>query len=141
MSEPLYTLDILRLAAATASLQRLDHPQGSAEKRSLVCGSRVTIEVDLDAGKIAQLGGTVSACAFGQAATALLAQSAIGATENDLAEAATALETYLKNKRDDPGRWPGLAIFDRARAHPGRHAAILLPFEAARDATAQANKD
>lgn len=140
MSEPLYTLDILRLAAATASLQRLEHPQGAAETRSPVCGSRVTIELDLEDGRISKLGGAVSACAFGQASTALLAQSAIGSTEGDLAEAATALASYLKGNRDDPGAWPGLSIFERARAHPGRHAAILLPFQAARDAAAQAER-
>jgi NifU-like protein involved in Fe-S cluster formation len=138
VSEPLYTLDILRLAAATASLPRIDGPHGIAEKRSPVCGSRVTIEVDLDAGGIARLGGAVSACAFGQASTALLAQSAVGRNGADLARATEALHDYLKGAREDPGDWPGLAIFDRARAHPGRHAAILLPFEAARDAVAKA---
>ncbi len=136
MSEPLYTLDILRLAAATAALQRLDRPHATAEKRSPVCGSRVMIDVDLDSGKIARLGGTVNACAFGQASMALLAQSAIGKTSDDLTDTVEALGAYLKGERDDPGAWPGLAIFDRARAHPGRHAAILLPFEAAAQASA-----
>jgi len=132
MSTALYTRDILRLAAAIPHQRRLDHPRASAEKRSPVCGSRVAVDVALDGeGKVVELGQEVHACALGQASAALMGARAIGRTADELAEARDALAAYLAGARQDPGDWPGLAVFAAARAYPARHAAILLPFDAA----------
>lgn len=89
-------------------------------------------------GRIAALGQEVRACALGQASAALMGAHAIGRTSAELAEARDALAAYLKATRDDPGDWPGLAVFEGARAYPARHAAILLAFEAAAEAAEQA---
>jgi NifU-like protein involved in Fe-S cluster formation len=135
----LYSRDILRLAAAIPHLGRLAQPQGSAERTSKLCGSRVAVDVVLDSeGRIAALGQEVKACALGQASAALLAADAVGRNEGDLAEAHDALAAWLRGERGTPGTWPGLAVFETARAFPARHAAILLPFEAAAAAAAAA---
>ena len=135
----LYSRDILRLAASIPHLGRLETPQGSAERRSKVCGSRVVVDAVLDeGGRIAALGLEVKACALGQASAALMGIEAIGRTEAQLAEARDTLAAYLSGKRADPGGWPGLAAFEPARAFPARHAAILLSFEAAAAAAAAA---
>jgi len=135
----LYSRDILRLAASIPHLRRLDAPQGSAERSSRACGSRVAIDVVLDGeGRIAALGQEVKACALGQASAALLGAEAIGRTEAALDAARAALAAYLTGVSDDPGPWPGLALFAAARAFPARHAAILLPFETAAAAVADA---
>ena len=63
---------------------------------------------------------------------------AVGRTAAELDQARVALAAYLAGTRDDPGAWPGLAIFAHARAYPARHGAILLPFEAAAEAAAAA---
>ncbi len=130
MSEPLYSRDILRLAASIPHLGRLNVPHGSAELRSPVCGSRVIADVLLTDGRVSDLGLEVSACAFGQASANLVATHAIGRTGDDVSMARDALAAWLAGKCDDPGSWPGLTAFERVRAHPGRHAAILLPFSA-----------
>ncbi len=62
---------------------------------------------------------------------------AIGRTPAELAEARDALAAYLAGARDDPGDWPGLAVFAEARRFTARHGAILLPFEAAAEAAAR----
>lgn len=135
MSEPLYSRDILRLAASIPHHARLADAHGSAEKRSPLCGSRVTVDVMLDEySRIVALGQEVRACAFGQASAALMGRHVIGRTAADLAEARDRLAAYLDGARSDPGSWPGLGIFDRVRAHRARHAAILLPFDAAAEA-------
>lgn len=135
MSEPLYSRDILRLAASIPHHARLAALHGSAQKRSPLCGSRVAVDVMLDReGRIAALGQEVRACAFGQASAALMGAHAIGRTAAELAEARDRLAAYLDGGRDDPGAWPGLSVFDRVRAHRARHAAILLPFDAAAEA-------
>ncbi len=138
MSDPLYTREVLRLASATADFRALDAPDGVDERRSPVCGSRVRIEVMLDEDRrVTAMGGSVRACAFGQASAALLLQGAMGRSGAELDAAAAALRAYLAGARDDPGGWPGLDTFAPARAHPGRHAAILLPFDSAAAAVRQ----
>ena len=68
MSEVLYNTRILRLAASTADAGRLTDPQGSATKVSPICGSKVTVDLDLDvAGRVSRFGQDVRACALGQA--------------------------------------------------------------------------
>ena len=137
MNTPLYSLEILRLAAATAAIAPLNGAQASVEKRSQTCGSRVRIDLSFDeAGRVAAMGGEIHACALGQASAALLAAHIVGADYTEIAAARDGLRQYLSGASETPGAWPGLEIFEPARKHAGRHAAILLAFDAAADATA-----
>ena len=137
----LYNRDILRLAASIPHLGRLERPHGSAEKRSPVCGSRVVVDVELDAqGRVIALGQEVKACALGQASAALMGAAALGRRPPELAEARDALTGYLAGTRDDPGSWPGLDIFHEARPYKARHASILLAFQAVAEAAAEASR-
>ncbi|WP_420141791.1 iron-sulfur cluster assembly scaffold protein [Sphingomonas sp.] len=139
MSNQLYNTRILRLAAGIPHQQRLDDPHGTSERRSPVCGSRVTVDVALDAdGRIAALGQEVRACALGQASASLMGAHAIGRTLAELEEARDALAAFLAGTRDGPGEWPGLELFDPARPHAARHASIRLAFEAVAEAAARA---
>ncbi|WP_375428404.1 iron-sulfur cluster assembly scaffold protein [uncultured Sphingomonas sp.] len=139
MSVALYNPDILRLAAEMPHGARLPAPMGSSEKRSAVCGSRVTVDVDLDAdGRVAAVGMLVRACALGQAASSLLAGGAVGRTPSELAEARDDLARWLTQGGAAPD-WPGLGVFEPARAYPARHASIRLAFEAAAEAAEQAS--
>lgn len=139
MPTALYNRDILRLAVSIPHQGRLEQPQASAEKRSPVCGSRVTVDVILDGeGRVARLGQEVKACALGQASASLMGSAAIGRRSDELAEARDALAAYLNGQRDDPGDWPGLSVFSEARAYKARHPSILLAFEAVADAARQA---
>ena len=139
MSAALYNTQILKLATTIPHQVRLAHPQGTSERRSPICGSRVTIDVVLDdQGRIAQLGQEVRACALGQASASLMGAYAIGRTRDELESARDALTAFLAGTRDDPGEWPGLEIFEPARAHSARHASIRLAFEAVAEAAARA---
>ncbi|TRW16946.1 iron-sulfur cluster assembly scaffold protein [Glacieibacterium frigidum] len=140
MSEPLYNTAILRLAATPAS-PRLADAQASAVRVSPICGSRVTVDVDLDdAGRVAAFGQEVRACALGQAAAALLDANVVGRSAVELTTARDDLAAFLKGTRDDAGDWPGLDIFAPARPHKARHASILLAFDAAAAAAEDAAK-
>jgi NifU-like protein involved in Fe-S cluster formation len=139
MSNALYNFEILRLAASTGDFRRLTNPQGSAEKRSPVCGSRVTIDIDLDEHDcVADIGQEVRACAMGQASSAMLNAAILGKSGPDLEEACAMLRAFLSGEAQSPGDWPGLQLFAPALPHRGRHAAILLPFEAAAEAVTRA---
>lgn len=134
MTAPLYTTDILRLSASIPHHQRLDDPMGSSEKRSPICGSRVTVDVNIDPdGRVAELGMLVRACALGQASASLMGAEAIGKTPAELAAARDALTRWLANEGPLPA-WPGFALFAPALPHSARHASILLAFEAAAEA-------
>ena len=139
MSEQLYNTQILRLAASTADAVRLHAPQGSAVKVSPVCGSKVTADIDLDAaGYIVRHGQEVRACALGQAAAALVAADIIGKNGAGLNAARAALADWLAGRSDRVPQWPGMDVFAPARPHRARHASILLAFDAAIAAAAQA---
>lgn len=139
MPAPLYNAEILRLATAIPHHARLESPQATAEKRSPVCGSRVTVDVMLDeSGRVAALGQDVRACALGQASAALMGSHAVGRDAGELAAARDVLASFLAGERDDPGDWPGLAIFAPAVPHPARHPSIRLAFEAVAEAAARA---
>jgi NifU-like protein involved in Fe-S cluster formation len=141
MPSALYNRDILRLAASIPHLRRLEGPQGTAEKSSPVCGSRVVVDVIADAeGRIEALGQQVNACALGQASAALMGRHAIGSKASELAEARDSLRDFLAGNTDHPGSWPGLELFLGARRFTARHPSILLAFEAAAEAAARAEK-
>lgn len=131
MNAPLYTPEILRLAASLQEPRPLDREDGRAELRSPTCGSRVTMAVQLDGDRrVEQISLQVHACAFGQASAALIEQHAIGREHQEIAEALLLLSRWLAQEQDELCDWPGFATLAPARPRKARHGAILLPFRA-----------
>ena len=130
MNAPVYTTEILRLAASLPPPAPDFGPVDcAAMRRSPTCGSSLTVYVKLDQERrIAAISQEVSACAFGQASAAILAHHAVGRDGGEVAGAHQALADWLAGSRSDPGDWPGLEALAPARAKTGRHGAILLPF-------------
>lgn len=139
MNAPLYNNEILRLAASVPFDGRLAEPMASSEKRSPVCGSRITVDIDLDPdGRVSAIGMMVRACALGQASAALMEAHATGRSVEELEAARDGLTAWLAGEQKLPPDWPGLDLFAPALAHRGRHAAIRLSFEAAAEAARRA---
>ena len=131
MNAPLYTTEILRLAASLPEPSKLERVDGEAEQRSPTCGSTVRLQVQVDKeGRVAAISQQVHACAFGQASASLLAAGATGRSRDEVQAAVDDLTTWLAGDRDDSGDWPGLAALAPARSRKSRHGAILLPFKA-----------
>lgn len=138
MNAPLYNAEILRLAATVPHHDRLPEPMGTSEKRSPVCGSRVTVDINVDdQGRVSEVGLLVRACALGQASSSLMGASVIGKSPEELAAARDALAAWLAGEGPLPD-WPGFALFTPALPHSARHASIRLAFEAAAEAAATA---
>lgn len=133
MSE-LYHNRILELAAGIPHVGRLADAEGSVTKVSRVCGSVVHVDLKLD-----EAGETVTditvdpqACALGQAATAILAEHAIGAPVSEIIAARDALKAMLKEGGPPPeGRFWELRHLEPVADYPPRHTSTLLAFEAA----------
>jgi NifU-like protein involved in Fe-S cluster formation len=136
----LYHNRVLELAADIPHAGRLDHPQGSSLKVSRVCGSTVNVDVNLDSdGKISDIAVEPHACALGQAATAILAQHAIGRSLAEIEAARDALRAMLKDGAEPPeGMFWELRHLQPVRDYPPRHASTMLAFEAAAEAMKQA---
>ena len=130
MNAPLYTVEILRLAASLPEPQPLDPIDGSSSQRSPTCGSTVATDVKLAEGRIEALSQTVSTCAFGQASATLVARHAAGRDRGEIQAALDQLSDWLSGDRTDPPNWPGYSALAPARSRPGRHGAILLPLRA-----------
>jgi NifU-like protein involved in Fe-S cluster formation len=138
VSAPLYNQEILALAASIPHHARLTDPHGTSEKRSPVCGSRVTVDVDLGPdGRVAAVGLLVRACALGQASSSLLAAEVLGRTPAELTAARDALTAWLAGGGEAPA-WPGLDLFTPALDYTARHPSIRLAFEAAAEAAERA---
>ncbi|MFP5328843.1 MAG: iron-sulfur cluster assembly scaffold protein [Alphaproteobacteria bacterium] len=132
MNAPLYTTEILRLAASLRPPAEDFGPVDcAAMRRSPTCGSTVTVFVKLDPeGRIADIAQDVSACAFGQASAALVEASAPGRAREDVTTALAELSSWLSGQRDVPPSWPGFEALAPARSRKSRHGAILLPLRA-----------
>ncbi len=128
MNAPLYTTEILRLAASLPPQTSLPAPHGRGEKRSATCGSLIRTEVRLDGhGRVAELTQAVQACAFGQASAALVQRFAAGRSTQDIRAQRAQLAGWLGGQGDAP---EGFDVLAPARAKTGRHGAMLLPFDA-----------
>ncbi len=138
MSAPLYTRDILRLAASLEEPVVLDRVDGAAERRSVTCGSRISVQIEMDDGRVAGVSQRVETCAFGQAAAALMLAGAPGRSASEVGAALAGVERWLKGDDGAVKAWPALDVLDPARSRIGRHGAILLPFQALLGAIEQA---
>lgn len=140
MNAPLYTMEILRLAARVPDRAQLAREDGRAELRSPTCGSRVAVAVQMANARVEAIDVQVEACAFGQAATAIMVQGAVGRTRAEVASMLAKFSDWLREESEDEGGWPGLAALAPARRRAGRHGAMLLPFRALLAAIDEAGK-
>lgn len=135
----LYSGRILELAADIPHLGHLPAPQGSARRRSPLCGSTVTAEVVMKDGRVAEFAQDVKACALGQAAAAVVGASAIGRSRAEVEAARDALKAMLREGAPPPAPpFDGFEVLIPARDYKNRHASILLSIEALAEAMAAA---
>ena len=127
----LYSPRLLALATGLAAYPLTDETfPHRAEVRSRSCGSTLMLGVATDAdGRVNGIGMQVAACAIGQGSAAIMADAAIGRTHADFAAILAAIDAWLAGEGALPD-WPGFDALEAARAHPGRHEALRLPWKA-----------
>ena len=127
----LYSGRILELATNVPYVDRLENPDASAKKRSPLCGSAVTVDITLLDDKITGYAQDVKACALGQAAAAVIGQSIIGRTLNEVQIARDELNAMLKQDGPIPSApFQDLEVLLPAKDFKNRHASILLSLDA-----------
>ena len=127
----LYSRRILALAADIPHDGRLDAPMGTARVRAPLCGSVVTVDLDMKDNRISRFAQDVKACALGQAAAAVVGAHVLGRTRDDIARARNELVSLLKSDGPDPSPpFADLSVLRAARDFTNRHASILLALDA-----------
>lgn len=137
----LYSGRLLALAAAIPLTGRLPAPQGSASRRSPVCGSTITADVVLEGGRVAAFAQEVRACALGQASAAILGAAVIGRSRGELESACAALQAMLEGGPVPAPPFAGYEVLLPARDYRNRHASIMLALQAACAAVAEAEAE
>lgn len=129
--DDLYSTRILELAAAITRNERLVAPDATATAHSKLCGSTVIVDLALKDGRVVDYGQTVKACLLGQAACSVVAREIVGSTADDVRAAGAQMRAMLKAGGPAPvGHWSDLAVLEPVQAHKGRHASVLLVFDA-----------
>lgn len=132
--------EIIRLATQNPYPARLEGARGSAERRSPLCGSKVIVDVGLDdAGRIAAIGTRVSACAFGQAASTLMARHAVGRSVADVVAMRDQLAAWIAGQGDAPA-WPDIDHLRPERLNLTRQGSVQLAFQALAEAALAAQE-
>ena len=135
----LYSGRILELAADIPHLGRLAGAEGTARKRSPLCGSTVTVDLALQGDRIADVRQDVKACALGQASAAVLGGVVLGRSRAELEAARDALRAMLKDGGPVPAApFDGYEVLIPARDYKNRHASILRALDAVCEAMALA---
>ncbi|TCP58738.1 NifU-like protein involved in Fe-S cluster formation [Rhodovulum bhavnagarense] len=131
----LYSQRILALAADIPHHGRLDNPMASVRKRAPLCGSTVTVDLDVIGGQVSRFGQDVKACALGQAAASVVGAHIVGRTRNEVAAARDQLRAMLTEAGPTPEPpFEALEVLTPARAYKNRHGSILLCLDAALEA-------
>ena len=134
MSDDLYDMRVLRLAATLDAPSRLKNPDASADAVSRLCGSRAHVELQMRDGVVSHFAQSVHACLLGQASASVMAKEIVGETPQSLRALAKTMRAMLRENGAPPsGKWRALAALKAARDYPMRHASTLLVFDAVED--------
>ena len=132
MLNEIYNKRILELAADIPRLGRLAEPHGTATAHSKLCGSTVTVDIQIAGGVVADFAHEVKACALGQASSSIMARNVIGSSAEELRELREAMRRMLKENGGPPnGKWSELRVLEPVRDFKARHASTMLTFDAA----------
>ena len=138
MINEIYNRQILGFAADIPRLQRLAAPDATAMAISRLCGSKVTVDVNMKDGVVTDFGQEVKACALGQASSSIMARHVVGSTPEELRSVRDQMYKMLKEEGPAPtGKWAELETLLPVRDFKARHASTLLTFDAVVDAVGQ----
>ena len=131
----LYTNNILELASTIPITTRLKHPDISVTKRTAICGSSITLDLNISEAKIREVGLDIKACALGQASACIFLTHAIGTNIDTILELRKNLKVFLETGNfliKDP--FKRYECFKPAQKVPYRHDSVLLVLDASIEA-------
>ena len=131
----LYNDNLMAFANDIPRQRRLEEPDATVQRRSPLCGSRITVDLKVQGGKVVDYGHIVRACTLGQAAASIMARRVIGEDTDALLTIAEAARKMLQDgAAPSANLWPELQMLAPAHEYKSRHGSVLLAFEAVEDA-------
>lgn len=133
----LYQQIIVEHNRSPRNFKKLAHPTGNAEGSNPLCGDQITLEVELDGDRIADIGFQGSGCAISQASASLLTGAVQGKTREEAQALFQAVHTMLTSPPGaaiDTGGLGKLAALAGVRQFPVRVKCASLPWHTLRAA-------
>ena len=131
MSDPLYRRELLRLAADAHGAGRLAAPNATGTAFNPACGDKVTVDLELEDGRVLAMAHHTKACVLAQASASILGAALTGvdrerveALRGEIASMLSALTA------PPPAPFEAYAAFEGAVEYDSRHRCVLLPVEA-----------
>jgi NifU-like protein involved in Fe-S cluster formation len=131
MSDPLYRMELLRLAADAHGAGRLNGPHVTGHAHNPACGDKVTVDLELADGRIVQIAHDTKACVLAQASASILGRALRDKNRSEVEQLREAIVAMLAAHGPAPSPpFDTYAIFDGTVEFPSRHHCVLLPIEA-----------
>jgi NifU-like protein involved in Fe-S cluster formation len=129
--DTIYNSKLIELAADIPCSERLKGPDATATAHSKLCGSTVTIDLEMTGDTVSGYGQTVKACLLGQAAASIVGRHIIGASAQEVRDAGAAMRRMLKDEGLPPsGRFSELELLEPVKHYRARHGSVMLTFDA-----------
>jgi len=130
MTAALYHAALVDRAKAAFGKGRLAEPTASVTLDNPLCGDRVTIDIALADGKLAQIGHQVRGCLLCEAAAATIAENCSHRPVAQARAIIPAIRAMMQDGEPAGAEWPALEIFTPVHASKSRRDCVLLPFAA-----------
>ncbi|AQS41596.1 MAG: Nitrogen-fixing NifU domain-containing protein [Candidatus Tokpelaia hoelldobleri] len=138
MIDDIYNSKILHYAAHISHTGRLSAPDASAYKHSRLCGSAITVDLNMADSVVTAFAQDVHACALGQASASIMAQHIIGAHSQELRALHQTMQAMLTENGASPqGKFADFSCLQPVKDYKARHASTMLVFEAIADCIGQ----
>ena len=137
----LYSNQILSLAADIPLLERLNAPDATISNRTKLCGSVITIDLNMSNNIIMGYAHEVKACALGQASASILAKGIVGKTGKQIIKVRDAVFKMLNGSSYSLSIFPQYQILTPASEFKNRHESIMLSLDATVQAIRKINPD
>ena len=131
IDESLYNDRLLALASSISQVNRLEQPHASATAHSKLCGSTITVDIQVQNNFVSNFGYDIKSCALGKASTAIMQKNIRGSAVQELKNIRHIVQAMLKNDGPPPtGKWADVALLQPVKDYKARHASTLLAFDA-----------
>ena len=130
MSDPLYSKEVLRLAAEAKGAGRLPAPHGTHTEHNPACADRSTVDLIIEDGRVAAMAHDTKACVLAQASASVLA-ALPGRTYDDLVALRAQVADMFEGRKPPAEPFARYAALSGVAKYPSRQKCVLLPIEAA----------
>ncbi|MFM7083682.1 MAG: iron-sulfur cluster assembly scaffold protein [Hyphomicrobium sp.] len=129
--DDIYNSKLMKLAATIPHTGHLSQPDASGEAHSKLCGSAVSVEININNGRVTDFAQNVKACLLGQATASIVGQHIIGTSLEEVHSLSEQMRRMLKENGPPPtGRWSELNLLAPVRDYKHRQPSTLLIFDA-----------